>query len=352
MDKTRWIKQPQIVVIGHDAIFDIVSVLDELNLRYNSTLVVTGSTSKHLGGYKIAEIISESGDEVEIEMISKDDSESEIEIAKSLAESAEKFGLLIGAGGGNVIDITKLTATWLEIPFISVPTATSHDGIASPRSSIKRGDQRISIPAKPPIAIVADTHIISSAPNKLLAAGCGDAISNCTAVRDWELAYKLKNADYSEYAAALSRTSARLVLDNAEVMKEMTEKSVEMLTKALIYSGVAISIAGSSCPASGSEHKFSHALDVIAPQPALHGEQCGVGTIMMMYLHGDDWKLIRDSLEKIGAPINAKELGIEDEYLIKALCHAHEIKPERYTILGSGLTPEAAEKLATKTGVI
>ena len=56
----------------------------------------------------------------------------------------------------------------------------------------------------------------------------------------------------------------------------------------MISSGMAISIAGNSRPASGSEHKFSHALDMIAPKPALHGEQCGVGTIMMMYLHGGD----------------------------------------------------------------
>ena len=54
-----------------------------------------------------------------------------------------------------------------------------------------------------------------------------------------------------------------------------------------------MSIAGSSRPASGSEHMFSHALDRIAPKPALHGEQCGVGTIMMMYLHGGNWQTVQ-----------------------------------------------------------
>lgn len=53
-------------------------------------------------------------------------------------------------------------------------------------------------------------------------------------------------------------------------------------------------IAGSSRPTSGSEHMFSHALDVLHPGKALHGEQCGVGCIMMMNLHGGDWKAIRD----------------------------------------------------------
>jgi len=65
-------------------------------------------------------------------------------------------------------------------------------------------------------------------------------------------------------------------------------------------SGVAMSIAGSSRPASGGEHKFSHALDRLAPGKALHGESCGIGTIISMYLHGGDWRGIRTSLKKIG----------------------------------------------------
>jgi len=113
-----------------------------------------------------------------------------------------------------------------------------------------------------------------------------------------------------------------------------------------------MSIAGSSRPASGSEHMFSHALDIVAEKPALHGEQCGVGTIMMMSLHGGDWKRIREVLKCIGAPVTAEELGVDRDEIIEALLMAHRIRPERYTILGSGLTKGAAIKLAKKTGII
>jgi len=117
-------------------------------------------------------------------------------------------------------------------------------------------------------------------------------------------------------------------------------------------SGMAMSIAHSSRPASGSEHLFAHALESIAPGKALHGEMVGVGTIMMMYLHGGDWKRIRDALRMIGAPITARELGVEEEDIIWALTHAHKMR-KRYTILGMrGLTKEAARKLAQITGVI
>jgi glycerol-1-phosphate dehydrogenase [NAD(P)+] len=92
---------------------------------------------------------------------------------------------------------------------------------------------------------------------------------------------------------------------------------------------------------------------MIAPKPALHGEQCGVGTIMCSYLHGANWELIRNVLNTIGCATTAKQLGIDPEYVIKALTMAHSIRPERYTILGeSGLTKEAAERVAALTGVI
>jgi glycerol-1-phosphate dehydrogenase [NAD(P)+] len=74
---------------------------------------------------------------------------------------------------------------------------------------------------------------------------------------------------------------------------------------------------------------------------------------MMMYLHGGDWKYIRETLKTVKAPTTAYELGIDPEYIIKALTIAHTIRKERYTILGDrGLTKQSAEKLATTTGVI
>jgi len=107
---------------------------------------------------------------------------------------------------------------------------------------------------------------------------------------------------------------------------------------------------------------FSHMLDHLGPgimlkgkkgRHPLHGEQCGVGAIMMVYLHGGDWMQIRDSLKKIGSPTTSEELGISKKKIVEALVQAQEIRPERYTILGEqGLTMDAAKKLAKTTGVI
>jgi glycerol-1-phosphate dehydrogenase [NAD(P)+] len=274
------------------------------------------------------------------------------DVDRIVKELPSKVDVLIGVGGGSVIDLAKISSGIRSIPFISVPTAASHDGIASSRASIKRRDEKTSVQALPPLAVVADTKIISSAPYRFLAAGFADLISNYTAVKDWELAHRLKGEYFSEYAYQLSLLSAKLMIKNASIIREGTERAVRKVLKGLISSGIAMSIAGSSRPASGSEHLFSHALDVISPKPAMHGEQCGVGSIMMMYLHGGKWNSIRRALNTVKAPVDAEGLGMGDEVILEALVMAHKIR-DRYTILGTqGLTKEAALNLAVNTGVV
>jgi len=113
-------------------------------------------------------------------------------------------------------------------------------------------------------------------------------------------------------------------------------------------------IAGSSRPASGSEHLFSHALDTLMPEKkSLHGEQCGVGSIMMAYLHKLPWQRIVENLKRLGCPTTAREMGVPDDIIVKALMMAKDIKKDRYTILNEAdLNEEKARNLARVTGVI
>ncbi len=347
--KNKWMQLPRTVVVGHGAINDTGKVCKDLKLNGNA-VIVAGNTTFKAAGKTAAVSLEDSGFNVNFAMVENPTLDAVNKVESISKEVKAEF--LLGVGGGKSIDIAKLASMHLDMPFISVPTAASHDGIVSSRASIIRNNKTVSEAAQTPLAVVADTGIIAAAPYRLLAAGCGDLISNYTAVRDWELAHRLRDEPFSEYASIISKLTAKILIDSAGLIKPGLEESAWTVMKALVASGVAMSIAGSSRPASGSEHKFSHALDEIAPKPALHGEQCGVGTIMMMYLHGGNWQEIRAALLAIGAPTNASELGIEEEYIIKALIHAHKIRPERYTILGTGLTPEAAEKVARITKVI
>lgn len=349
-DKNKMMELPRKVVVGHDALDELPGVCRGLKLP-PSALMVADEMTMRIAGRRVADMLEDEGTSVDHILISKADGDTVNTVGSMITE--EKAGFVMGVGGGQPIDVAKCASYNLDVPFISVPTAASHDGIISSRASIIIGDRRQSLDAHTPIAVVADTGIISRAPHRLLAAGCGDIISNLTAVKDWKLAQRLRNEEFSSYAATLSEMVAKLLIENAHEIKPGLEESAWQVVKGLVSSGVSMSIAGSSRPASGAEHKFSHALDMIMEKPALHGEQCGIGTIMMMYLHGGDWQGIREALGAIGAPTTARQIGIEPEQVIEALVKAHEIKPERYTILGyKGLTPDAARALATATKVI
>jgi len=263
----------------------------------------------------------------------------------------DQSDLIVGIGGGRSVDTAKMIAFNLDKPFVSVPTAASHDGMASPFVSIV-GDKPHSIVASAPLGVFVDIDIIRKAPPKLLASGCGDLIANIIAVKDWRLGHEKTGEYYGRYSADLALMSAKIVMENSSYYAK-NGLDVRIIVEALISAGVASCIAGSSRPCSGAEHLFSHALDKIAPGRGLHGEKCGIGSIMMAKLQGQDWKKIVKTLKDVGAPTSAKQIGLKSEEIVTALMIAQELRPERYTILKEVvMTEKKALNLAKVTNVI
>ena len=262
-----------------------------------------------------------------------------------------KSDIIIGLGGGRSVDIAKLCAFNLKKPFVSIPTSASHDGIASPFVSV-RGEKPHSLVATAPLGVFVDLDIIKKAPKKLLASGCGDLMAKVTAVHDWKLGRDKVGEYYGRYSANLASMSAEILIESAE---NFSKKSIDVrvIVEALISAGVASCIAGSSRPCSGAEHLFSHAIDHLKFGIGLHGEKCGIGSIMIAKLQGQNWKKIVKTLKNSGAPTTAKEIGLDAKILAKALVIAQSLRPERYTILKEvKMTEKEALKLAKSTGVL
>ncbi len=337
------IELPRKVIIGEGEIYEIKNICNELNLK--SPLIFSGNFTK-----KFADIVCS---EVRGKVVSADNKLNEINA--EINKNFQNFGFVCGVGGGSTIDKAKIYAFNNKLPFISIPTAASHDGIASPYASIGGG---VSVKTNSPLAVIADTTIISNAPKNLTASGFGDAVSNFTAVLDWKLARDEKKEYFGDYAASLSNMSAEIVLQNSDKIFS----DISILVEALISSSVAMAIAGSSRPSSGSEHLFSHALDMLSEKykfkQALHGEQCGIGTIISSYLHEiyshknkEEWKKIRDALKDVGAPVNAKEIRIDEKYVIEALKFAPKVR-NRYTIFNKFNLERDVEKILKECKVI
>jgi glycerol-1-phosphate dehydrogenase [NAD(P)+] len=346
----HYMQLPREVIVGKGTLSRIPEVTKRLNLK-GKALVLSDSQCYELAGKTVSGLLEKSGLTVEFLSIKT----MNINDVKKLEDQIKELKpqILFGVGGGTIIDSAKVSSGALKIPFISVPTTVSHDGIASPLASVKGSDKPFSILAQSPLAIIADTEVISKAPWRFVVSGCGDIISKFTAVRDWKLAHLENGEYYGGYAASLALMSAKLVTENAELIVYRQDEGLRVLLEALISCGVAMSIAGSSRPCSGAEHLFSHSLDIINTNHAMHGEQCGVGTIMSAYLYRTNWQGIKKTLKQLGAPITAAELGAKDQDIIKALEMAPRIRPERYTILHKlSLDAGACEKIARATGII
>ncbi|HKZ94744.1 MAG TPA: NAD(P)-dependent glycerol-1-phosphate dehydrogenase [Candidatus Bathyarchaeia archaeon] len=341
---------PREVVVGNGTLDQIGPICKRLGFS-KSAMIVMGPKTMEVAGRKVMDMLKDAGLKIDHLVVTSCNIKDIVFVEDKIEEL--KPQVVLGIGGGTKIDVAKISASHKETPFISVPTTASHDGIASPLVSLKGLDKPYSLMAQSPMAIVADTNIIINSSYRFTASGCADVISKLTSVRDWRLAHEVKDEYYGEYAADLASMSARLMIKNARLLKTNMEEGLRVLLEALISCGVAMSIAGSSRPCSGSEHLFGHALDQVAPKPALHGEQCGVGTIMMARLHNINWRQVRDTLKRVEAPTTAEELGVEPDHIVESLIRAAEIRPDRYTILDERtLTPETAKSLAKTTGVI
>ena len=186
----------------------------------------------------------------------------------------------------------------------------------------------------------------------MLASGCGDLIAKITAVRDWQLGRDKTGEYYGRYSADLALMSAKILMESSTDFSKKGLNAREIV-EALISAGVASCIAGSSRPCSGAEHLFSHAVDKLEPDVGLHGEKCGIGTIMIAKLQGQDWKKIVKTLKDVGVPTTAKEIGLKSGILAKALTIAQSLRPERYTILKEvNMTEKKAVTLAKSTKVL
>ncbi|MBI5146661.1 MAG: iron-containing alcohol dehydrogenase [Thaumarchaeota archaeon] len=337
---------PRLIVIGNKNLGNIGKFLHSLN-EPKKVSVISGIHVKKITQNKFQKSLLKAGIKSVWHNANNNDETSIDKIQNDVKK--DKSDLIIGIGGGRSVDIAKMVSFNLEKPFVSVPTAASHDGIASPFVSI-RGDKPHSVVATAPLGVFVDIDVIKKAPKKLLASGCGDLVAKITAVRDWEIGRDKTGEYFGRYSANLASMSAKILLEASE---KKIVPDIREIVEALISAGVASCIAGSSRPCSGAEHLFSHALDKIAPGVGLHGEKCGIGAIMMAKLQGQDWKKITKTLKNVGAPTTAKEIGLTQNMLTKALVIAQSLRPERYTILKEiHMTEKMALDLAKSTNVL
>ena len=331
--------------LGH-----ICEILAENHLLFRSPLVLSDHDVWPIAGENVFLELKDHHPATRYAFVESTDLEETQSLRRLIQD--ERIDLVVGVGGGRVIDTGKYCSWERRVNFVSFPTAAANDGIASPIAVMQVEGKQASITTAMPMGVIVDLQVIRSAPRQRVIAGICDLISNLSSVEDWELAQQRGKERVDGFAKTLSLMAGEALLNFPSIdLQDLT--FLESLVSGLVLSGIAMGVVGSSRPASGAEHEFSHALNQVLDEPRVHGEQVALGTLLVSFLRGKDFKRIHDFFSAVGAPITASALGIPDEKIIEALVLAPDIRPERYTLFNE-IRPSAADArdVARKAGVI
>ena len=223
------------------------------------------------------------------------------ERATELADYAKANGydVIIGVGGGVIMDFAKLCAHFAELPVINIPTSSATCAAYAPLSvrytvegktvGSKHYEREVN-------AVIADTEIIGAQPVRLLLSGVFDALAKFIEIKQ---RFNESTENYPmglDYAYVLSRRSYDVLNSRIsgciEAMKrgEITEDTDQVIFTAIAATGVISGIARGSNQCALA-HKFYETTRTLFPEsarPYLHGEIVGIGLLLQNRFNGEE----------------------------------------------------------------
>jgi glycerol-1-phosphate dehydrogenase [NAD(P)+] len=319
---------PIIFQVGEGKLHQTDEIISSKNLNFREILVLSGNTFS-------ADIANKlKSDRISRHEILKN---STFEEVNRLSEIIYKnnFDLIIGIGGGKIIDVAKRLSLNMHINHLYIPTIISNDGLISP-ISVLTDDQGYtkSLPGNMPMGVIIDLDIISKSPLKYLKAAAGDILSNMSATNDWFYAYTMKQERINDIGFQLSRMAAHSLINFKD--SDLNSKDfLKCIIQGQVNSGIAMALSGTSRPCSGSEHLLSHAIDYLGiSENTLHGYQVGVLSLFCLYLqnklkpihleYADNLKLDKDFLFS---------RNLDEKFILEIFHVSRKMRPGRVTIL-------------------
>ena len=323
----RMVACPLAVDIGSGTVGRLPTLLADGRISSNGDVAVVVGPGQ---GERVADALRPALGRADFHAVDGATIEAALDLAAGLRQGS--YDAVVGIGGGRTLDAAKYAASLVGLPMVAVATNLAHDGIASPVASLEHQGRKESHGVHIPIAVVVDLDYVRTCPPEQLRSGLGDALSNLSALADWELASRERGEPVDGLAAAFARSGAESLLYRTDELA--SDDFLTALAEALVLSGVAMAMAGSSRPCSGACHEISHAIDALYPERATHGEQVAVGALFATFLREDDvLEALDAALLRNGVARLPADLGLADEEFVAAVAHAPSTRPDRFTVL-------------------
>ena len=274
---------------------------------------IVGEIQKDFGGAEVYEVVN-------------GDYEQAVALAKYISMANVK--VVIGFGGGRVLDVAKYAAFVSKTTYICLPTTLSNDSLSSPFSVLgMEGKSRKTLGSTIPTAILVDTDMIMKAPKGQTLSGIGDTISKHTALFDWQLSAQKEGKPLDDFAYAIARMSYDTVYHCDD--KNLSSKTfIRILSRSLVMGGLAMEIASSSRPSSGSEHLFCHAIEEFYPDIKIsHGLAVALGSVGACIFQGRDETQLVEVCRAYGIDLDPAAYGITKDIFADAWQRAGSTRP-------------------------
>ena len=253
------------------------------------------------------------------------------------AATGDAFDVYVAVGSGTVNDITKELAHRRRRPYVVVATAASMNGYTSSIVALIDRGLKTTRPATPPLAVVADPQVLAAAPLELTLAGLGDLVSKPYCGCDWWISSLVTGESFCPQPQRILSAAFESSLAALPRLARRDPEAVALLAKLLVVSGMTMTIAGSSSPASGGEHLLSHYWDMMRSRDGrplgLHGAQVGVASLAMDTLYA---RVLDSDFGRAGF-VPSPLAGAEDELR------------ETFGSLAEAVWPEWRAKLARRS---
>jgi glycerol dehydrogenase len=248
-------------------------------------------------------------------------SHAEIERVKAAARQ-HKAQVIVGAGGGKILDTARAAAADLDLLVVSCPTVASSDAPCSALSVIYTPEgvfQEYRFYRKNPDLVLVDTRVIAQAPPRLLVAGMGDALATWFEAKtcvDGSVKNMRGGASTRSALALANLCYETLLEDGAEALRAVRARVVTPALERLVEANTLLSGLGFESSGLAAAHAVHNGLTA-APgtHDYLHGEKVAYGLLVQLVLEGQPRAVVERVLRfagEVGLPIILAEIGLKE----------------------------------------
>lgn len=246
---------------------------------------------------------------------------AEIERVKRRARDLQAR-VIVGAGGGKVLDTARAAAADLGLPVVNCPTIASSDAPCSALSVIYTDDGaflQYRIYGKNPDLVLVDTEVIAQSPPRLLVAGMGDALATWFEARTCAEGNvrNMRGGASSRSALALAELCYRILLrDGVEALSALQTQSATPALERLVEANTLLSGLGFESSGLAAAHAVHNGLTAVPETHTFfHGEKVAFGVLVQLVLERKPTAEVEEVLHfanRVGLPITLADIGLRE----------------------------------------